>query len=294
MNRILKTGFFLCISYLMITYCSAKEATDEIEDKQKSVVSFPFSPIVENSTDIPSLRAYFTEDCLKYAEEIDEGLKTFSGKAGTLVPTGSLAIPLLWYTSQHLTGSELITGGIGAWLLADLESGLIHWGLDNIDGHNKNWPIYVRMMAQEFQWHHDFPYESAKLSYWECARHGRAVAVPLLISGALMSYCGSDYGSFIFTVAGVMGSQVPFIHHRLTHGAYDNNLIVKTLRKLRIIDTRASHNLHHSHPTRSIHYCLFNGHTNFIVDPLTQFIGSTFRFFRNWCGKKPRKTEEQN
>lgn len=253
--------------------------------------SKPNYVIVQRATDIPSLRDYYTPDCLEAVRETEKWMDKPAGKVSIVAPVVVLAAPVLWQGMQHLTPLQMV-GAMGiSWLLADLESGLLHVFLDNMDGHNTKWPVDMRAMAQEFQWHHDYPSESAKLPYWECARHGRVVALPLLIMALPFHYYGFYFTSFVLSTAGFLGFQVPFIHHRLTHGPYARNGIVKTLRKLRLIDTPASHNLHHSHPTRSVHYCLFNGHTNFIVDPLIAVARRSYAFFRQCCGARPPKED---
>ena len=184
----------------------------------------------------------------------------------------NLAVALLCaaYLAAHSSVSGIswpwVLGFLFAgYLMADLVSGFVHWGIDTWF----DWPKLGRVVAIARE-HHTHPHfilgygflENAALGCGPTAvAIGLAAAITAAFPISLMSY-GLMIVWFVTSSCLVFGTTV----HNLSHQR-SKSPIVRFAQKTRII-IRPEHHWVHHRGDQTVRYCVFSGWMNYVCDPL--------------------------
>lgn len=221
--------------------------------------------------------------------ENSEGRKNrrenWKDKVMVITPFATMGLYTLKSSCPSLSASQLGGGLVASWLLADLVTGVVHFTFDALDWKNPRWPLEMRKAALTFQWHHDFPSAATKSTFWGLSREFYMMSTPFLAISCGLAYAQWDMSAYILATTALMGAQAHYTH-ALSHGKHINNPLVRFLHRFGIIQSPRSHKIHHIDTNK--HYCLFNGHTNFVFDPLVRAGRTIYNFF---YGEKSEKKE---
>lgn len=271
-------------------------ATEPIESEMQEVrrVNHPPLGSTSNAGKLDADTAFATYLAriapLESNESRKERRENWKDKVAIAAPFAAVGTIAIKNAFESLSPIQLAGGLVSGWLLADLYTGLIHFTFDNLDWQTPKLPVELRKIALTFQWHHDYPAAATSSSYWGLSREFYLALLPVLAMSLPLSYYGYDMSSYILASSLIIGVHGHYVH-ALTHGKHRKNPIVKALQKCRIIDTKKSHDLHHRHPEHAVHYCLYSGHMNIVLDPVIATCRAVYKFFRKWCGTKPNKEE---
>lgn len=191
-----------------------------------------------------------------------------------------------------LSVTQLTSGAIGGYLLADLLSGIVHCVLDNISSKDfLSMPFKdmsslsaLEEIALTAQGHHPFPKQITKSSYWYSTWDSYILMLPILAAGGALAYYGYDTNAYMLGVAALLVPQANYTH-ALAHGKNSGNRFVRFLQKTGLIISRKNHNIHHRNT--DLNYCSLSGHMNWLLNPVAAATRNTYRFFRKWCGARP-------
>lgn len=166
----------------------------------------------------------------------------------------------------HINGMEDAVWGIASFLLAyslaDLGTGVYHWGVDNYG--DANTPIFGSQIAA-FQGHHQRPWTITEREFCNNVHKVfKPAAVPAGILFALSFVAPSSWSiwSSTFLFLACMSQQFhAWSHmkkselHPLIVAAQENGLLI----------SRKDHGVHHKAPFE-VNYCIVSGHWNPVLD----------------------------
>lgn len=177
-----------------------------------------------------------------------------------------------------------------SWLLTDLLTGAVHCFFDNFPIVSQDYKSlsFLEERALTFQGHHYFPSKVAQSSYWFLTQDSYLLALPIVAVGGVLGFYGYDISACIFGMTAFFSAQAHYTH-ALSHGKNSKNSIVKFLQKTGLIISPDVHHVHHKDHEHAANYCIFNGHMNWVLDAFVATGRNTYKFFRNWCGSKPKK-----
>ena len=147
---------------------------------------------------------------------------------------------------------------IGAVLVADFVSGLLHW-LEDAYG-QEDWPITGRLVTKpNILHHHDARYftrHSWFHSSWDLACLGLVVLAVAWLCGQL------TWEVWLVVILGTNANQI----HKWAHRSpVENGPIISLLQHVRLVQTPRHHARHHTDPKNS-HYCVLTNLLNPILD----------------------------
>jgi hypothetical protein len=181
----------------------------------------------------------------------------------------------------NLSTPQAAASIIGGWLLADLVTGAVHGFFDNFPIKSKDYQSlsFLEERALTFQGHHYFPNKVAKSSYWFLTQDSYLLALPALAVGGVLSFYGYDTSACLVCITALLGAQAHYTH-ALSHGKSAVNFFVQFLQKTGIIISPKVHHVHHKDPEHAANYCIFNGHTNWVLDSFISAGSRSYQFFR--------------
>lgn len=165
-------------------------------------------------------------------------------------------------------------------LLADFVTGLVHFLLDQY-GNPKN-KLFNNAVLINLA-HHSNPRKMTTRGYWYLTKDSYVLAMAFF---GLSLFFGFHWEIVLFLL---LGANTNIIHKWSHQTANENALPVRALQKLRILQTRKQHGLHHRDPYES-HFCII---TN-LLNPILEFIRFwpfMIRVFR-WFGLHPVERSE--
>lgn len=138
---------------------------------------------------------------------------------------------------------------VGAYLCADLFSGMFHWWEDRYG--NPDWPILGKHVIQPNILHHKSPREFTKGNYLH--RNWTAILPSLIISG--LCYLDGEYFLALVFLFTTQANEL----HCWTHMRCSKP--VKFLQRTGILQTSRMHAIHHRRPYDQ-NYCVMTGLLN--------------------------------
>ncbi|KAF5181562.1 Fatty acid desaturase 4 protein [Thalictrum thalictroides] len=182
---------------------------------------------------------------------------------------------------------EPILAGLLGYLLADLGSGVYHWGIDNYgDGSTAVFGSQI----EAFQGHHKWPWTITRRQFANnlhaLARVITFVVVPIDIAindPVLLSFAAMCSGCIMFSQQ----------FHAWAHGTKSKlPPVVVALQESGVLVSRSQHSAHHRQPYNN-NYCIVSGAWNKILDENMVFEALELVFFFKF-GVKPRSWAEPN
>ena len=162
---------------------------------------------------------------------------------------------------------------VGAYLFAELLSGMFHWWEDRYG--NPDWPIIGRYVIQPNIEHHKYPSRFCKGTYWQ--RNYTTLLPAMLLS--LIAFSAEEY---FLCLTGCFMSQANELH-AWTHTK--KNSLIRGLQKIGIVQSHRQHAIHHKRPYDK-YYCVMTNYLN----PVLASIGywDALEWLVGLFGIKPR------
>ncbi|MCO5575241.1 hypothetical protein L7F22_029040 [Adiantum nelumboides] len=205
------------------------------------------------------------------------------------VATGSLAMVGMMVKAMEGAGTVgetvgVVVAAVGAYIAADLATGIYHWGVDNYG--DARTPIFGPQI-DAFQGHHKRPWTIAKRQF---ANNIHALARPATFSLApfLLLPCPAYVDSFLAVFLSCVVYSQQF--HAWAHTKKkDVPTLVTLLQDSGLLVSRKMHGSHHR-PPYNVNYCIVSGLWNPLLDrtsffsTLEKLIFSTFHVRpRSWA-----------
>lgn len=206
------------------------------------------------------------------------------------VTTGSSAMVGMMVKAMEAAGTReeslgVIVSAMGAYILADLATGIYHWGIDNY-GDAKT-PIFGSQI-DAFQGHHKRPWTITKRQF---ANNIHALARPATFALApfllLPNHAYLDSFLSVFLACVVYSQQF----HAWAHAKKrDVPGLVFALQEMGVLVSRKMHGAHHR-PPYNVNYCIVSGLWNPILDS-TNFFATLEKIIFSRYHVRPRSWTE--
>ena len=156
----------------------------------------------------------------------------------------------------------------GVYLLVDFISGIIHWSEDR---YGSETTPFVGNAIRKNILHHHRPRHITRIPLWEAASPTFFIALSLFGLGTLLGFFGWQ---LLFLM--LLGMNVNTVHRWAHSTPRELPWVIRTLQRLRLIQTPKHHAIHHGLP-RVTHYCAFTNWLNPVLEKI--------RFWRGveWC-----------
>jgi hypothetical protein len=166
---------------------------------------------------------------------------------------------MFWEVAWSVGVTWVVVQLVLLWLLVDLLSGVLHWAED------RYWAMETPLLGETIRkniLHHYRPRHITRISFLACV--GPTVAVNLGILAVLLMTVGLRWQVVAFIGMGMSVNAV----HRWAHSTPSElNVVIRSLQRVRLIQTPAHHAKHHGLP-RLTHYCAFTNVLNPVLDHL--------------------------
>jgi len=157
---------------------------------------------------------------------------------------------------------SLVVIALGAWLTADLLSGIVHWALDSFG--SVRTPVVGPAFIRPFREHHADALAITRHDFVETNGASCLGALPLLL-GAAAAPAGPLHTFLVFTALGALAANQC---HKWAHGDMRQlPFPVRVLQRLRLILPPAAHARHHA-PPFDRDYCTAAGWLNGVLNAL--------------------------
>ncbi|OWM63910.1 hypothetical protein CDL15_Pgr006172 [Punica granatum] len=196
----------------------------------------------------------------------------------------SLAKSVLLAAESHSWAGPILAGSVG-YVLADLGSGVYHWGIDNYG--DASTPFFGSQI-EAFQGHHKWPWTITRREF---ANNLHALARAVAFSVLPIDLLCNDptmLGFVAFFSGCIMFSQQ---FHAWAHGTKSRlPQLVVALQDAGILVSRAQHAAHHRPPYNN-NYCIVSGVWNTFLDEMKVFQALEMVLFFKF-GLQPRSWDE--
>ncbi len=170
----------------------------------------------------------------------------------------TLIKPSLFESLRH--GFWMAVEALGAWLFADLLTGLVHWWEDAYA--QADWPVIGPLVAEPNLLHHRDPRAMTRLPWW------RNVDVPVIVGALALSGLAILHAlTWPLALAIVLAAFTNLVHRWAHQNAAENGRLITWMQAKGLIQSRAQHALHHRWPRKS-HYCPLTNALNPILERL--------------------------
>ncbi|KAK4804886.1 hypothetical protein SAY86_004703 [Trapa natans] len=233
------------------------------------------------TTSMPSTAPSFLDD--------PSSLKsTWSHRAwvacGCTTVFASLAKSALLAAESHSLPGPVLAGWVG-YILADLGSGVYHWGIDNYG--DASTPV-VGAQIEAFQGHHRWPWTITRREFANNL-HALARAVAFLVLPVDLLCDDAKVLGFVALFSGCIMFSQQF--HAWAHGTKSRLPgAVVALQEAGILVSRAQHAAHHRTPYNN-NYCIVSGAWNAFLDENKVFEALEMALFFRF-GLRPRSWDE--
>ena len=153
----------------------------------------------------------------------------------------------------------ILTQAVGIYLLVDFISGLIHWSEDR---YGSETTPFVGGAIKKNILHHHRPRHITKISLWEAMGTTLFISLGIFAGGTLLGFFGWQ-----LVLLSLLGMNVNTVHRWAHSTPKELPWIVRTLQRLRLIQTPQHHALHHGLP-RVTHYGAFTNWLNPVLERL--------------------------
>ena len=163
---------------------------------------------------------------------------------------------------------SVLAQAIGIYLLVDFISGIIQWSEDRYGAETT--PLIGNAIKKNIL-HHHRPRHITRITLREAMAPTVFIALGIFAVGTLLGLFGWQ-----LLLLSLLGMNVNTVHRWAHSTPKDLHWIIRTLQKVRLIQTPQHHALHHGLP-RVTHYCAFTNWMNPVLERL--------RFWRGaeWC-----------
>ncbi|XP_062077719.1 fatty acid desaturase 4, chloroplastic-like [Humulus lupulus] len=198
----------------------------------------------------------------------------------------SLAKSLVRVASLHIWAEPTLAGLVG-YVLADLGSGVYHWGIDNYG--SASTPIFGTQI-EAFQGHHKLPWTITKRQFANNL-HALARTVTFVVLPIDLLCDDPTFLCFVGMCSGCIMFSQQF--HAWAHGTKSRlPPLVVMLQDLGILVSRSQHGAHHRAPYNN-NYCIVSGVWNEVLDNQKVFEALEMLLFFK-LGVRPRSWIEPN
>ncbi|KAJ0046466.1 hypothetical protein Pint_04172 [Pistacia integerrima] len=198
----------------------------------------------------------------------------------------SLAKSMVAAAFSHVWIEPMLAGYVG-YILADLGSGVYHWGIDNYG--DASTPIFGSQI-DAFQGHHKWPWTITRRQFANNL-HALAKAITFTVL-PLDIFCNdASINGFVSVCAGCIMFSQQF--HAWAHGTKSKlPPLVVALQDAGVLVSRSQHAAHHRPPYNN-NYCIVSGVWNEFLDKQKVFeVLEMVLFFK--LGVRPRSWSEPN
>jgi ubiquitin-conjugating enzyme E2 variant len=203
-----------------------------------------------------------------------------------MLATWLLALDVEWSTSWWLVA----LGVIGASVLTDLGSGMVHWLWDTWG--SQDWPIVGKTFIRPFREHHVDP---KAITHHDFLETNGACAFTMLPFLAAAWWCAGHHGEASLFASVMLGSVsvLTLMTNQFHKWAHATNVprSVALLQRLGLILTPDGHDLHH-HAPFTAHYCITHGWLNPLLDRI-RFFRALEHVITRLTGTQPRTEDLQ-
>jgi len=157
-----------------------------------------------------------------------------------------------------------------AWALADVLTGLTHWGLDTYG--SVETPVIGQTVIKPFRMHHDFPTYMVQFDATATMALSAAAVTPLQLGLIYMASFGGWWavagGALMITIVGTVCTN---LFHKWSH-MEEPPALGRFLQRTKIALNVAEHDRHHE-PPHDCSYCITCGWMNPILEKIKFFRG---------------------
>ena len=149
------------------------------------------------------------------------------------------------------------------WLLADLFSGLVHWGLDSFG--SVRTPVLGPAFIRPFREHHAEPEAMTRHDFIEVNGASCLGCLPILLVLIFFSLNSFIHSILVFFCAGILLTNQC---HKWAHMPFEKNaFLIRKLQATGLVLRPSEHAKHHTPPYNS-HFCTANGWLNGALNAL--------------------------
>ncbi|KAG6689621.1 hypothetical protein I3842_11G185000 [Carya illinoinensis] len=198
----------------------------------------------------------------------------------------SLAKAATGAAESHLWLEPILAGWVG-YILADLGSGVYHWGIDNYGGAST--PFFGAQI-EAFQGHHKWPWTITRRQFANNL-HALARAVTFTVLPLDLAFNDPVFHGFVWVCSGCIMFSQQF--HAWAHTTKSKlPPLVVTLQDAGLLVSRSQHADHHRPPYNN-NYCIVSGVWNEFLDRQKVFGALEMMLFFK-LGVRPRSWSEPN
>ncbi|XP_062015394.1 fatty acid desaturase 4, chloroplastic [Rosa rugosa] len=269
----------ICHSPLLRTtvHCSVSTTAKPKPVPEKLIIEPPRLQQLEPSPD--NIRPMLNDPSL---------LSTWSHRAwvasGCTTVLISLAKSVAGAAHSHIWAEPILAGLVG-YVLADLGSGVYHWGIDNYGGAST--PIFGAQI-EAFQGHHKWPWTITKRQFANNL-HALARVITFTVLPLDLAFDDPILHGFVAVCSGCIMFSQQF--HAWAHGTKSRlPPLVLALQDSGLLISRSQHSAHHRQPYNN-NYCIVSGVWNEFLDKQKVFEAlEMILFFKQ--GLRPRSWSE--
>lgn len=183
--------------------------------------------------------------------------------------------------------APLLAVALVGYVLADLFSGLVHWGFDTWG--SPDTPLVGRNFIHHFRVHHDDPKDITRHGFIATNGNNCLATLPvLLLALVLPAHWSSTAPLIIFILSLSLGVFATNQFHKWAHQDQVHSL-VGWLQRMHLILPPAHHDVHHRYPYLG-HYCITTGWLNGMLDKVG-FFRRLERLISRLTGAVPRQSD---
>lgn len=266
---------------IRLVYCRAGAATTKSNPNHGSglTIEAPEPLPILPSLPVSPIRALIDDPSLK---------STLSHRAwvacGSTTVLYSLAKSIILASESHIWVEPILAGLVG-YVMADLGSGIYHWGIDNYGGAST--PIFGNQI-EAFQGHHKSPWTITRREFANNL-HALARVVTFFVLPIDLLCNDSTLLGFVALCSGCIMYSQQF--HAWAHGTKSKlPPLVVALQDGGVLVSRTEHAAHHRPPYNNS-YCIVSGVWNNFLDKMKVFEALEMVLFFKF-GARPRSWSE--
>jgi len=163
------------------------------------------------------------------------------------------------------SGAVVVASMIGAYLVTDMGTAMVHVVIDNLDCEKipESLP-WLRRLVEDFQNHHENPRDIVKREFANHTADAQVITTPMLIGLAIAAITRPHLAPLIAVSANAAVLSPEF--HKRSHMRPDESApIWQLLKDIGLAVSTKRHAKHHTQGHKS-HYALLNGFTNVFLD----------------------------
>ena len=190
--------------------------------------------------------------------------------AGGMVATAAIGAALIAGGAFSTVGSGavVVASMIGAYLVTDMGTAMVHVVIDNLDCEKipESLP-WLRRLVEDFQNHHENPRDIVKREFANHTADAQVITTPMLIGLAIAAITRPHLAPLIAaaTVSANAAVLSPEFHKRSHMRPDESAPIWQLLKDIGLAVSTKRHAKHHTQGHKS-HYALLNGFTNVFLD----------------------------